>query len=108
MTWSAQFVKHKDKSPNLLLYWSFMQRLIHDGVRRFNFGRSTPGSGTHEFKRQWGGVDVPLPWLQWSPSGVASPPSPERPLYRAASVVWSRLPVALTKLAGPILARFLP
>ena len=108
MTWSAQLVKHKDKLPNLVLYWSFMQHVIHRGIRQFNFGRSTAGSGTHEFKRQWRGADVPLPWLQWSSSGVASPPSAERSLYRAATVVWSRLPVALTKLVGPMLARFLP
>ncbi len=108
MTWSAQLVKHKDKAPNLILYWSFMRHLIHRGIRRFNFGRSTPGSGPHQFKQQWGGADVRLPWLQWSSSGVASPPSPERPLYRAATFAWSRLPVALTKLAGPPIARFLP
>ncbi len=108
MTWSAQLVTHKDKSPNLILYWSFMQHLVLRGVRRFNFGRSTAGSGPHEFKRQWGGADVLLPWLQWSPSGVVSPPSPERPLYRAASLVWSRLPVAVTRRVGPALARLLP
>lgn len=108
MTWSAQVIKHKDKLPNVVLYWSFMQHLVQAGIRRFNFGRSTPGSGTHEFKRQWGGADVALPWMQWSSSGVVSPPSPERPLYRAATWIWSRLPLALTKLAGPPLARFLP
>jgi serine/alanine adding enzyme len=108
MTWSAQITAHRDKFPNLHLYWGFMQEVLRRGARKFNFGRSTPGSGTHEFKHQWGGQDVPLPWLQWSPSGVASPPSPDQPLYRAATFVWRHLPLGLTKLVGPRLARFLP
>ena len=70
-----------------------MEQMIAHGVRVFDFGRRcTPGSGNHRFKQQWGGTDVPLPWLQWSPRNVAATPSPERPAYRLAIAAWRRLP----------------
>jgi FemAB-related protein (PEP-CTERM system-associated) len=108
MTWASSLREHNRVAPNMLLYWSFMERMIARGMRVFDFGRCTAGSGTHRFKRQWGGADVSLPWLQWSPRDVASTPSPERPLYRLATAVWRRLPLAVTNRVGPLLARQLP
>lgn len=95
-------------AANMLLYWSFMEHMIARGVRVFNFGRCTPGGGTHRFKQQWGSVDVPLPWTQWSPRGVRAMPSPERRVYRAAAAVWRRLPLPMVNRLGPWLARQLP
>jgi serine/alanine adding enzyme len=108
MTWASSLREHNRSAPNMLLYWAFIEQMIVRGVRVFDFGRCTPGSGTHRFKRQWGGVDVPLPWLQWSSRNVAATPSPERPTYRLATAVWRRLPLAVTNLIGPLLARQLP
>jgi FemAB-related protein (PEP-CTERM system-associated) len=108
MTWAGSIRESRPISANMLLYWAFMQRAIQRNVRVFNFGRCTPGSGTHRFKRQWGGVDVPLPWGQWSPNGLRATPSPERPVYRAATAVWRRLPLAMVNRLGPLLARRLP
>lgn len=95
-------------APSMLLYWAFLERMIGSGVRVFDFGRCTPGSGNHRFKLQWGGADVPLPWLQWSSRRVDAPPSPDRPAFKLASAVWRHLPLALTNRIGPVLARQLP
>ncbi len=95
-------------APNMLLYWALMERMIQRGVRVFNFGRCSPGSGTHRFKRQWGGHDVPLPWLQWSRGHATAPPSDDRALLRMASAVWQRVPLVLANRVGPLLARRLP
>ena len=95
-------------APNMLLYWSLMEESIRRGARTFNFGRCSPDSGTHRFKRQWGGEDLPLPWSQWSPDGVAATPNPDSPKYRLATNVWSQLPLAVTNRLGPPLARLLP
>jgi len=92
----------------MLLYWSFMSHLIERGVRQFDFGRCTPGGGTHRFKQQWGGADVPLPWAQWTSRNVTAPPTPDRPVFRVAAACWRRLPLALTNAIGPIIARRLP
>ena len=108
LTWAGALRESRRIAANMLLYWSFMQQVIGRGVRLFNFGRCTPGGGTHLFKRQWGGVDLPLPWGQWSPRAVSATPSPERPVYRAAAAVWRRLPLSIVNRLGPRLARRLP
>ena len=108
LTWAGALRDSRPISANMLLYWSLMEHVIGRGIHVFNFGRCTPGGGTHRFKRQWGGTDVPLPWSQWSPRGVQSTPSPERPVYRAATAVWRRLPLGVVNRVGPLLARRLP
>lgn len=108
MTWASSLREYNRLSPNMLLYWGFMEEMIGRRATAFNFGRCTPGGGTHKFKRQWGGEDVTLPWLQWSPNGADSTPSPDRPAYRAAVSAWQRLPMAVANRMGPFLARRIP
>jgi serine/alanine adding enzyme len=108
ITWASSLREHSRLAPNMLLYWAFLEHVIGRGVRVFDFGRCTPGGGTHRFKRQWGAVDTPLPWLQWSSRRVDAPPSPDRPAFRVASALWRRLPLAVTNRVGPLLARQLP
>jgi serine/alanine adding enzyme len=108
ISWAASLSEYNRYAPNMLLYWSLMERMIQRGVRVFNFGRCTPGGGTHRFKLQWGGVDVPLPWAQWSPTGLSAPPSQDSPRYRLATRLWQRTPLPVTNRLGPVVARYLP
>lgn len=108
ITWAGALRDHSRAAPNMLLYWAFMEESIRRGAHTFNFGRCTPGSGTHRFKSQWDGEDHPLPWAQWSPTGVVATPSPDSGKFRLATRVWSRLPLALANAMGPYLARSLP
>lgn len=108
ITWAGASREHSKMAPNMLLYWGFMEECARRGVSAFNFGRCTVGSGTHRFKSQWGAEDVPLPWLQYSSSGVAATPNPDSPKFRAATRIWSSLPVAVTNLIGPPISRLLP
>jgi FemAB-related protein (PEP-CTERM system-associated) len=108
LTWAASLATFKKQAPNMLMYSSCIERCIHRGVTQFNFGRCAPGSGTHRFKQQWGGRDVPLPWAQWSRERVTAPPTPDRPAYRLASAAWRHLPLAMANRMGPLLARQLP
>jgi serine/alanine adding enzyme len=109
MTWASSLLEYKRSAPNMLLYWAFMEQAIAEGVQTFNFGRSTPGTGTHRFKRQWGGDDIPLPWLQWSRGAVAATPTPDGSrLFRTATAAWKRVPVGLATRLGPYLARKIP
>ena len=108
MTWASSLREHAAKAPNMLLYWSFIERSIRRGARAFNFGRCTPGSSTHRFKLQWGGRDVPLRWGQWSAKEVATTPNPEQPLFALATRVWSRLPLAVANRVGPRVSRWFP
>jgi FemAB-related protein (PEP-CTERM system-associated) len=108
LQWAGSLREHSAVAPNMLLYWSFMERMIGLGVHTFDFGRCSPGASTHGFKRQWGGADVPLPWAQWSPRNVTATPSPDRPLFRLASSCWRRLPRSIASRVGPLIATQLP
>jgi hypothetical protein len=108
MTWASSLREANSMSPNMLLYWDFMRRAIERGKTVFNFGRCTPGGGTHRFKLQWGGRDEPLPWQVWSPDERAGTPSPHSPKYALAVRTWSHLPLALSRIVGPRLARLIP
>ncbi len=108
IVWASSLREFNKFSPNMLLYASLMEESIRRQAHVFNFGRCTPGGATHKFKLQWGGHDVPLPWPTWSRSGDSSPPSPDRPVFRLATALWSRLPMAVANRLGPVLARQLP
>lgn len=108
LTWASSLREHKQRAPNMLLYWGLMQHMISQGLGVFNFGRCTPNGGTHRFKLQWGGETVPLSWLQWSSTGTAAPPTPAGALFQLATRVWSRMPLAMANTIGPMLARSLP
>jgi FemAB-related protein (PEP-CTERM system-associated) len=103
MTWASSLRAYNRLSPNMLLYWRFMERCISAGRGTFNFGRSTPGEGTHRFKLQWGGEDQPLHWRQWPPG--AGGPDAESPFFRLATRVWQRLPLRVAGALGPLVAR---
>jgi FemAB-related protein (PEP-CTERM system-associated) len=105
MTWSSSLKELRASKPNMLLYWDYMRELIGRGIRRFNFGRSTPGTGPHEFKLSWGAKDETLPWIHWP--HVTAGASESRAATMAASV-WRHLPLSLTNALGPTLARQLP
>ena len=49
-------------SPNMLLYWGFLDFACKNGYAYFDFGRSTPDEGTFYFKQQWGAKPRPLFW----------------------------------------------
>ena len=108
LTWASSLREYNKQAPNMLLYWSLMERMTKLGIKTFDFGRCTPDSGTHAFKKQWGGHDVALPWAQWSERAVDSTPSPNKGLYRYAVAAWQRLPLAVTNAVGPFIAKRLP
>ena len=108
LTWASSLREYNKQAPNMLLYWSLMERMIELGITTFDFGRCTPDSGTHAFKKQWGGHDVALPWAQWSARNVDSTPSPNQGVYKWAVAAWRHLPLAVTNRVGPLIATRLP
>ena len=109
ITWASALRSYAKQAPNMLLYWGLMEHAIGLGMKTFNFGRCTPDSGTHKFKLQWGGAHtVALPWLQWSKDARDATPSPDARGYKLAVQAWQKLPLSLTKLIGPFLARRIP
>ncbi len=109
MTWASSLVAYNRLAPNMLVYARFMERAIAQGITRFNFGRCTPDSGTHRFKRQWGGHDQELWWYQLSSgAGEAATPSPDQGAFALGPRLWKHLPVPIANRLGPRIVRFIP
>ena len=108
ITWASSLIAFKQVAPNMLLYWEFMRRALAEGIRRFNFGRCTPGSGTHKFKRQWGGEDEPLHWYRVAADSEVRTPSPTAGAYAWGTRLWRRLPLSVTSTLGPRIVRWIP
>jgi FemAB-related protein (PEP-CTERM system-associated) len=108
ITWASALLEYNRISANMGLYWGFMERAMAEGIDTFNFGRCTPESGTHRYKRQWGGRDEMLWWYQESKSGVDATPSPDRGVYSLGPRVWKRLPLQVANLIGPRISRSIP
>jgi FemAB-related protein (PEP-CTERM system-associated) len=108
MTWASSLREYNRESPNMLLYWAFMERAIENGVERFNFGRCTPGSGTHRFKTQWGGREQPLWWYGLAASSDVTTPSPNSSAFSWGPRIWRRLPASIATAFGPSIVRYIP
>jgi FemAB-related protein (PEP-CTERM system-associated) len=94
---------------NDFMYWQLMCHVAALGYRVFDFGRSREGTGPYNFKRHWGFEPQPLPYQYVLMDGAAMPDmSPSNPKMRLAIETWRRLPLAVTKVLGPPLTRFLP
>jgi FemAB-related protein (PEP-CTERM system-associated) len=96
-------------AANMLLYGCVLEHACKEGFRVFDFGRSSPDSGTFRFKQQWGAVPVPLYWYYWLASGEALPDlSPRNPRYELAIKMWKRLPLLVANQLGPLIAPSIP
>lgn len=94
---------------NDFMYWRLMCHAASAGYRVFDFGRSREGTGPYHFKRHWGFEPRPLPYQYLLLDGSSMPDlSPSNPRMRMAVAVWKRLPLAVTRILGPALTRYLP
>lgn len=106
--WASSLRQYASLCPNNMLYWEAVRWACEKGLRRFDFGRSSPGSGTYRFKKQWGTVEEPLHWrcLARDPNRTPMLDSADSK-YRLVVRLWTRLPLWLSNRGGPILRRWL-
>jgi FemAB-related protein (PEP-CTERM system-associated) len=106
--WSSSLREYFPRCPNNLLYWAALQYAYSQGCQWFDFGRSSVGSGTYEFKSQWGAKPFQIYWQITTAHGEArSPISGDNSKYRLAMEVWKRLPLGLTIFVGSRLRKFI-
>ncbi len=107
--WASSVRQFNRFGPNMLLYSTVLEFACRQGYRIFDFGRSTPGEGTHKFKEQWGAKPRQLYWHYLMENGEPMPEiNPHNPKYRLAIRVWRHLPLRLTRLVGPAVVKNLP
>jgi FemAB-related protein (PEP-CTERM system-associated) len=91
---------------NDFMYWRLMRRAAERGLRRFDFGRSTIGSGPYAFKKNWGFAAKPVLHEYRVAGGGAAPSlNPGNPKYRLMIALWKKMPLPLANLIGPHIVR---
>ena len=109
---ASSISKYNSTNVNMLMYWSLLCRAVERGQSTFDFGRTTEGSATHRFKKQWGAQPHPSVW-QYYVRGDAEEKGPDdfRPesgTYARAVRLWKRLPLPVANLLGPHIVRGIP
>jgi hypothetical protein len=101
MPWVSTSRRFHRIAANNAVYWHAIRDACRAGRATFDFGRSTPGSGTFEFKRRWGAEPAQLYWQYMARSGATHTLSPDGGGFGLAGRMWQKLPVPVTKVIGP-------
>lgn len=87
---------------NDFMYWELMRRAGERGCRIFDFGRSKRGTGSYDFKKNWGFEPQPLHYEYQLHRAQAVPDNnPLNPKYRLFIKLWQRLPLPVANAIGP-------
>lgn len=90
------------------MYYNLMVYARERGCTHFDFGRSKVDSGPYKFKKNWGFEPTPLPYNTRLMPGESKPNlSQQSGPYATMSKVWKKLPLGVSKILGPPLARHL-
>lgn len=107
--WAATLVEYNRLSPNNLLYWSAIKHCCLAGVGCFDFGRSTLGGPTYEFKRRWGAEPIQLYYQYWiRPGQKLILVKSDNPKYKNKVEMWKKLPLWMARLISQHVSRNLP
>ncbi|MGH8218571.1 MAG: FemAB family XrtA/PEP-CTERM system-associated protein [Steroidobacteraceae bacterium] len=98
----------RNLGANDFMYWQVMERARERGARLFDFGRSKRGTGSFDFKSHWGFEPEPLCYEYFLVKAREVPNlSPSNSKFGRLIALWRRLPVSVTRLLGPPIARYL-
>jgi FemAB-related protein (PEP-CTERM system-associated) len=98
----------RDLAANDFKYWELMRRASERGVRVFDYGRSKRGTGSFDFKKNWGFEPTPLAYEYRLLKRDRLPQNnPLNPRYRAFIAMWRRLPRPVVNALGPAIVRHL-
>ena len=108
-TWSASLREELSHAPVHAMNWKAIEDACQAGCTSIDLGRSTADSSHQEFKKYWGGETQPLPWA-YQLLGRSDLPglNKENRAFSVAIAAWKRLPLGLSRVLGPVLARGLP
>lgn len=104
--YAGDTIAARDLAANDFKYWDLMQRACANGVRVFDYGRSKQGTGSFDFKKNWGFEPVPMPYeFRLLKRETVPQNNPLNPKYRMLIATWRRLPRAVANALGPHIVR---
>lgn len=107
--WSASLREELCHAPVQAMNWKAIEDACEAGCKRIDLGRSTAESSHHDFKKYWGGETRTLPWA-YQLLGRSDLPglNKESGAFSMAIALWKRLPLGISRILGPPIARCLP
>ena len=93
---------------NMFMYWQLMVRAIGRKSDVFDFGRSSEGSGTYKFKKQWKSEPHAAVWQYYVRKGDPNQMRPDSGGKKKLVEIWKRLPVWMTRIIGPAIVKGIP
>ena len=107
--WLGMRSEYRRQLVGYVLYWELIKHACEQGHRHFHLGRSSKDSGGEQFKKKWNAGALQLYWHYILRPGTAMPSlNVDNPKYRRAIDAWRQLPVAVTQIVGPHIARSIP
>ena len=104
--YAGDSVQARDLAANDFKYWELMRRACERGVETFDYGRSKRGTGSFDFKKNWGFEPTPLAYEFRLLTRDAVPENnPLNPKYRTMIAVWRKLPRVVVNAIGPHIVR---
>jgi FemAB-related protein (PEP-CTERM system-associated) len=104
--YAGDTARARDLAANDFKYWELMRRACERRVRTFDYGRSKRGTGSFDFKKNWGFEPAPLAYEHRLYTLAAVPQNnPLNPKYRAFIALWRRLPISVANALGPSIVR---
>ncbi|WP_371192500.1 GNAT family N-acetyltransferase [Glaciecola sp. SC05] len=106
--WASTRAKYNRLAPNMLLYWAVLSEATHQQLNEFDFGRSTVGEGTFNFKKQWGCLPQKLNWQSFENGSIKTAEHINMSSSRALiESVWQKLPLSVTNSIGPKVRKYI-
>ena len=110
--WASTHAEYNRLAPNMLLYWTLLEKACDMGAKTFDFGRSTPGEGTFRFKQQWGAKPALLDWQIYRDGHLQSPvaitKNDETPgMRQKVEKIWRQLPVPVATRLGSLIRKYI-
>ena len=96
----------RELAGNDFKYWELMRRSCARGIKVFDYGRSKQGTGSFNFKKNWGFEPQPLHYEYRLYKRESVPQNnPSNAKYRMLIETWRRLPLGVANWLGPFVVR---
>ena len=96
--WASTISNFNKYKPNMVLYWEVIKYCIENSFEVFSFGRATKGSGSHNFKLQWGVTEVPI-FFNYSNYRF------DVRKLKTVSMLWRKIPLGIANKIGPFIRK---
>lgn len=107
--WLGMRTEYRQQLVGYVLYWELIKHACEMGATSFHLGRSTKDSGAEQFKKKWNAETLQLYWHYVLRTRTEIPSlNHSNPKFQFAIKTWQKLPVSVTRVLGPFIARSIP